>query len=66
MELDLTNEQIFALYKGEDWYKHGTKQVFEISGAAGTGKTSCVRYLIERLGLNYDQVLFVAYMGKAV
>ena len=66
MELDLTNEQIFALYKGEDWYKHGTKQIFEISGAAGTGKTSCVRYLIERLGLSYDQVLFVAYMGKAV
>lgn len=66
MELELTNEQIFAIYKGEDWFKKGNNQVFEISGAAGTGKTSCVRYLIERLGLEYDQVLFIAYMGKAV
>ena len=60
MELELTNEQIFAIYKGEDWFKKGNNQVFEISGAAGTGKTSCVRYLIERLDLEYDQVLFIA------
>ena len=66
MAFELSNEQVFALYAGEDWYKTKNKQVFEISGAAGTGKTWFVCYLIERLGLRYDQVLFVAYMGKAV
>ena len=66
MGIELTNEQIFATYKGENWYKSRSKQVFEVSGAAGTGKTYLICYLIERLGLSYDQVLFVAYMGKAV
>ena len=66
MGIELTDEQIFATYKGEHWFKSKTKHVFEISGAAGTGKTTLVCYMIERLGLSYDQVLFVAYMGKAV
>ena len=66
MGIELTNEQIFATYKGEDWFRKGNEQVLEISGAAGTGKTTLVCYLIERLGLRYEQVLFVAYMGKAV
>ena len=66
MGIELSNEQVFALYEGEDWYKKKNKQLFEISGAAGTGKTWFVCYLIERLGLKHDQVLFVAYMGKAV
>ena len=36
-----------------------------VEGPQGTGKTTLVRYLIERLGLNNDQVLFLAFMGKA-
>ena len=66
MGIELTNEQVFATYQGERWYKERNNQVFEISGAAGTGKTTLVCYLIERLGLSLDQVLFIAYMGKAV
>lgn len=65
MGIDLNNEQIHAIYDMEHWWNTRDKQVFEISGAAGTGKTTLVRYLIERLGLSYDEVLFVAYMGKA-
>lgn len=30
-----------------------------------THNTTVVRYLIEKLGLDYDEVLFVAFMGKA-
>lgn len=66
MSIELTNEQIFATYEGEHWYRSGSKQVFEISGAAGTGKTTLVCYLIERLGIPMKKVLFIAYMGKAV
>lgn len=65
MGIELNNEQIYTVYDMERWWHSGTKQLFEISGAAGTGKTTLVRYLIERLGLTYDDVLFVAFMGKA-
>lgn len=65
MSIELNTEQIHAIYDMESWWNSRVKQVFEISGAAGTGKTTLVRYLIERLGLKYDEVLFVAFMGKA-
>lgn len=65
MNIELNNEQIYAVYDLENWWKKSDRQLFQISGAAGTGKTTLVRYLIERIGLNYDQVLFLAYMGKA-
>ena len=65
LSIELNTEQIHAIYDMEHWWHSRDKQVFEISGAAGTGKTTLVRYLIERLGLTYDEVLFVAFMGKA-
>lgn len=65
MGIELNNEQIFALYKLEHWWHESTNQVFQISGYGGTGKTTLVRYLIERIGLTYKDVLFVAFMGKA-
>lgn len=65
MSIELNTEQIHAVYDMEHWWNSRDHQVFEISGAAGTGKTTLVRYLIERLGLSTDEVLFVAYMGKA-
>lgn len=60
------DEQIFATYIGENWYHRMEKQTLEISGPAGSGKTSLVRYLIERLKLDIDDVLFCAFSGKAV
>lgn len=65
MNIQLTDEQVFAIYKGEEWWNRSGEQVLEISGPAGSGKTFLVRYLIERFGLDLDEVLFVAYMGKA-
>ena len=38
MGIDLNNEQILTVYKCENWFKHSSQQVFEIAGAAGTGK----------------------------
>ena len=65
MGIDLNNEQVYAIYDLEHWWHRSTKQLIEISGPAGSGKTTLIRYFIERLGLTYDQVLFVAFMGKA-
>ena len=65
MGIELNNDQVYACYDLENWWHRGTKQLFEISGGAGCGKTFLVRYFIDRINLKYDQVLFVAYMGKA-
>lgn len=65
MGLELNTEQIYGVYDAEHWWHCSTNQVFEIVGPAGTGKTTLVRFLIEKLGLSYDEVLFVAFMGKA-
>lgn len=65
MGVELNKEQIYACFEMESWWHKANDQTFEISGAAGTGKTTLVLYLIQRLGLSMDEVLFVAYMGKA-
>ena len=65
MGIELNNDQIYCTYKMENWWHHSTEQLFQISGSAGSGKSTVVRYLIEKIGLEYDEVLFVAFMGKA-
>lgn len=66
MSIELNNEQIYAVYDLEHWWYSATsKQTFEITGPGGTGKTTLVRYLIERIGLQKENVLFMTYMGKA-
>lgn len=65
MGIELNNEQLYTVMDMESWFRKGIKQLYEISGAAGTGKTTLVLYLIEQLELKLDEVLFVAYMGKA-
>lgn len=42
------------------------KQYFSLSGPAGSGKTTILRYLVEFIGLGIDQVACAAYVGKAV
>lgn len=65
MNIEPTKQQYKTLNKSNHWYKTGYKQVFEISGGAGTGKTTIVYMLIQQLGLKPDEVLFMAYVGKA-
>lgn len=74
--IEFNSEQIEAIYKAEAWYKNlidntssvlsnGRNSVFEISGPAGSGKTTLVKYIIDNLGIDMDNVRFVAFMGKA-
>ena len=66
MGIILNNDQIYATMKLESWWNSSTgDQVFELDGPAGSGKTTLIMYLIEKIGLKLDDVLFVAYMGKA-
>lgn len=63
--IELNEGQIYATYKAKDWWKTQNSQIFEISGAAGTGKTTCVRYILQELGIPITDCVFVAYTGKA-
>ena len=65
MGIELNTEQVYAIYELDHWWHSKDNQLFQITGGPGTGKTTLVRYFIERLGLSLDNVLFVAYMGKA-
>jgi ATPase subunit of ABC transporter with duplicated ATPase domains len=64
-KVTLNPEQEETLQKMLDWWHDSSNQTFEITGAAGTGKTTLIRYLVAKLGLRKDEVLFTAYVGKA-
>lgn len=66
--MELNQGQSECLEKLLTWWKtyDGTKQVFEISGAAGTGKTTLIKTLIDCLhDIHLENVLFMALIGKA-
>lgn len=67
MGIELNTEQVYAIYDAETWFRSASaSQIFEISGPAGSGKTTMILYFIERMGLDINEdVLFVAFMGKA-
>jgi exodeoxyribonuclease-5 len=63
--MQLNRSQELAARKFHRWWKLKDKPTFEISGAAGTGKTYLVRHVLEGEGIDIDKVLFMAYVGKA-
>jgi exodeoxyribonuclease-5 len=65
MSIELNDEQVYAVYDMETWWHKSTNQLFQVTGPAGCGKSTIIRYFIERLGLKFSEVLFLAYMGKA-
>ena len=46
MGIELNNDQIYAVYDLDNWWTKANDQVFEISGAAGTGKAQPIDTLI--------------------
>lgn len=66
--VSLTNDQDVARAKILDWYttyKTTKKQLFVLSGYAGTGKTFLIDYIIEELELEDEEVAFGTPTGKA-
>ena len=63
--IELNDQQEEAVRLGCSWWLRRHKQVFEISGPAGSGKTTLVYSLMERMNIKRENVLFVAFVGKA-
>ena len=62
----LNAEQKQADNKIAQWFFKSTKQVFVLTGYAGTGKTSLLKHTVfESLRLDEDSVAFVTPTGKA-
>lgn len=62
--MELTNKQEQGLRIAIDRYLHNEKYTV-ISGYAGTGKSTLVRFIIDALGLYDNEVCFACYTGKA-
>lgn len=62
---ELTNSQKQAIQAAKHWYQDRDKQVFKIGGAAGTGKSTCIKFIVDELGLSFNKVAYVAFTGKA-
>ena len=63
---ELTDEQNVLVNFAAREIKSGNRQYISYSGKAGTGKTTVVRKIIQCLNLEPDEVLAMAYTGKAV
>ena len=67
MGMELTDDQLAADRAIADWYNNRSRQIYVLSGLAGTGKTTLLRYTVcETLGLEPEKsVAFVTPTGKA-
>ena len=55
--MDLNEDQQRIVNMAVDWYNNSSEQVFQYSGAAGTGKSVTMNAIIQALGLNIDEVV---------
>ena len=62
--IELTGEQTELVNRLLSWYRSKTTQTFAYTGAAGTGKTTCIRSFIEEAGI--ERYITCAFVGKAV
>ena len=69
MSIILNEKQLLAKEKFLYWYQHPesrTRPWFEVSGPAGSGKTTVVKSITSELGYEDDvEILYVAFVGKA-
>lgn len=64
MTIQLTEKQVQAVEIGLDRYKKGEPYTV-ISGYAGTGKSTVVKFIVDALNLHPEDIKYVAFTGKA-
>ena len=65
MIFQFTPEQEKIIQEGVQWYKHSSKQLFEICGEAGTGKSVVLNEIVRRINLSNHEFMPMAYTGQA-
>lgn len=64
--MSLLNDDQEAIRKAAvNWFFYESEQVFQIAGAAGTGKSFLIYEILKSLGLTEAQYLAMAYTGQA-
>ena len=63
--IQLTNQQQDLVNKIHDWFYNSSEQVFQFSGAAGTGKSTVIQAAIKAIGLQANEVAPMSYIGAA-
>lgn len=61
----LNDQQEKIKNKAVHWFLHESSQVFEIDGAAGTGKTVLIKEILKALNLKATDYYAMAYTGQA-
>lgn len=65
MKIELTPNQETVVNQAVSWFYNSSKQVFEIAGYAGTGKSVVLNEIVRRIGLDESEYLPAAYTGQA-
>lgn len=60
----LSNKQLMGLHLAVDRYKNKEKYTV-ISGYAGSGKSTLVRFIVEALDVDEDDICYATFTGKA-
>lgn len=64
MAFELNNQQRHAVKETTKWFKKQDKQVFEISGPPGSGKTTIVSTLVDGVGLQKKKYYLLLSLVK--
>lgn len=63
--IQFNEEQEALISKAVDWYNNSSEQIFQINGSAGTGKTTVLKEIINRLKISSEDAAPMAYTGAA-
>lgn len=65
MAIQLNDDQRDTVNAAVSFFFNSPEQIFQISGAAGTGKSVVLNAIVESIGLTVDQTCPMAYTGAA-
>lgn len=65
MAIILNTQQEIIKNQAVEWFRSGSSQVFEIDGAAGTGKSVLIGEILKELNLSMNEYYPMAYTGQA-
>lgn len=63
--MEYNDEQIKIINEAYDFYYNSSKQVYEFSGGPGTGKSTIMLGILDKLKLNRNSILSMAHIGQA-